>query len=495
MSAKQKKNAGNQRSFLKNIARQAMMEHGLLPDFSPEVFKELNNIGKPSDLTDKPEKDLRKLLWCSIDNDDSLDLDQLTVAETTPEGITKFYVAIADVSLLVKKDSAIDNHARQNTTSVYTDAEIFPMLPQQLSNDLTSLNYEQDRSAIVVEMIIDADGRVKSSYIYRALVRNHAKLAYDSVAAWLEGKGPMPEALAKVQTLDANIKLQDQIAQTLRKHRYEVGALNFETIHARSIFVGDIIKSLEADSKNRAKQLIEDFMIAANGATVQYLKSKKLPSFRRVVRSPERWERIVDVVSSEYNHKLPSTPDAKALAIFLFDQKKIDPVGFPDLSLTIIKLIGKGEYIVEFEGEKEVGHFGLAVRDYTHSTAPNRRYPDLITQRILKAALKGAPSPYKPQELTALAHLCTEKEDDATKVERRVAKSAAALLLSSRVGQKFDAICTGAADKGTWVRIFDPPVEGKLIRGSKGVDVGSRLRVKLMRTNVKQGYIDFEQVN
>ena len=485
----------NDRSFLRNIARQAMIEHELLPDFSPEALKELNNIENSLDTTDKSERDLRQLPWCSIDNDDSLDLDQLTVAERTADGIIKIYVAIADVELLVKKGSAIDDHARQNTTSIYTDGETFPMLPDKLSHDLTSLNYDKDRSAIVVEMIIDLDGRVKSSNIYRALVHNHAKLTYNSVAPWLEGKGPMPEAVTKVSLLDENIKLQDQVAQNLRKHRYEVGALDFETIQARSTFLEDVIKDLEADRKNRAQELIEDFMIAANGATVQYLKAKGLPSFRRIVRSPKRWGKIVEVVSSEYNQKLPTEPDAKALAIFLYNQKKIDPVGFPDLSLTIIKLIGKGEYVVEIPGQQAIGHFGLAVKDYTHSTAPNRRYPDLITQRILKAALKVTASPYEPQELTELATLCTEKEDDATKVERRVSKSAAALLLSNKLGQTFDAICTGAADKGTWVRIFNPPAEGKLVHGIKNVDVGKKLRVKLIHTDAKKGYIDFEQVN
>ncbi len=495
MNINNNKKAKGDRSFLQRIAYQAMLEHGLEPDFSPEVFKELGNISGSTTSTDKTEKDLRGLLWCSIDNDDSLDLDQLTVAETLPGNIIKIYVAIADVDSLVKKGDAIDAHAIKNTTSIYTDAEVFPMLPQKLSNDLTSLNYEQDRSGIVVEMVIDGDGRIKSSNTYIALVHNYAKLAYDSVAAWLEGKAPMPEAVAKVKDLDANIKLQDKVAQFLRKNRYEVGALDFETIQTRSVFDEDMIKYLEEERKNRAKELIEDFMVAANGATVQYLKSKGLPSFRRVVRSPQRWERIVEVVSSKYNYKLPSDPDAKSLALFLYKQKKADPIGFPDLSLTIIKLIGKGEYVVEFPGQKAIGHFGLAVRDYTHSTAPNRRYPDLITQRILKAALKGANAPYTPEELTALAQLCTEKEDDATKVERRVAKSAAALLLSSKIGQTFDAICTGAADKGTWVRTFNPPVEGKLIKGFKGLDVGNRLRVKLVHTDVKNGFIDFEQIN
>ena len=485
----------NQRAFLKDIARQAMRAHGLMPNFSPAVFKELDNIASSATSAERPGRDLSQLLWCSIDNDDSLDLDQLTVAEKLSDGTTKIYVAVADVESLVKKGSAIDDHARQNTTSIYTDGETFPMLPQQLSNDLTSLNYERDRSAIIAEMTVDAEGIIKSSDIYVALVRNHAKLAYDSVAAWLESKGPMPEAVAKVKDLDSNIKLQDQVAQLLRKNRYAVGALDFETIQTRSVFDEDMIKYLVEDRKNRAKELIEDFMIAANGATVQYLKTKGLPSFRRIVRSPQRWERIVEVVSSKYNYKLPATPDAKSLALFLYKQKKADPIGFPDLSLTIIKLIGKGEYVVEFPGEKAIGHFGLAVRDYTHSTAPNRRYPDLITQRILKAALKGTTAPYRPEELTALANLCTEKEDDATKVERQVAKSAAALLLSSSIGKTFDAICTGAADKGTWVRIFDPPAEGKLIRGFKGIDVGNKLRVKLIRTDAKNGYIDFGQVN
>jgi exoribonuclease-2 len=483
------------RSLLNNIARKAMIEQGLLPDFSPEVFKELDSLGGPLGLTDKPERDMSQLLWCSIDNDDSLDLDQLTVAERTSDGTIKIYVAIADVASLVKKGGAIDDHARQNTTSIYTDGGTFSMLPEKLSHDLTSLNYEKDRSAVVVEITIDPEQRVKSSDVYVALVHNHAKLAYNSVAAWLESTGPIPDAVAKVKLLDENIKLQDQVAQGLRKHRYEVGALDFETIQARSIFVGDMVQDLESDRKNRAQELIEDLMIAANGAVVQYLKAKGLPSFRRVVRSPKRWEKIVEVVSSQYNKKLPSEPDAKALALFLYDQKKKDPIGFPDLSLTIIKLIGKGEYVAEFKGDEAIGHFGLAVRDYTHSTAPNRRYPDLITQRILKAALKGTAAPYSSDELIALAKLCTEKEDDASKVERRVAKSAAALFLSSKIGQTFDAICTGAADKGTWVRIFTPPVEGKLVRGSKGVDVGSKLRVKLIHTDTKLGYIDFEQTN
>jgi len=484
----------NDRTLLKNIAHQAMIDHDLLPDFSSEVLKELDSIDASFKTIDKPERDLCDLLWCSIDNDDSLDLDQLTVAEKVQDGTIKIYVAVADVASLVKKGSAIDDHARQNTTSVYTDGETFPMLPDRLSHDLTSLNYDKQRSAIVVEMILDNDGRIKSSNIYSALVRNHAKLAYNSVAPWLEGKGPLPEAITKVKGLDENIKLQDQVAQLLRKHRYEVGALDFETIQARSTFLEDVIKDLEADHKNRAQELIEDFMIAANGATVQYLKSKSLPSFRRIVRTPKRWDKIVEVVSSQYGQKLPLTPDAKALAIFLYNQKKADPIGFPDLSLTIIKLIGKGEYAVELPGQEAIGHFGLAVKDYTHSTAPNRRYPDLITQRILNASLKSAPLPYKPEELTELAKLCTEKEDAATKVERQVSKSAAALLLSSKLGQTFDAICTGAADKGTWVRVFTPPVEGKLIRGVKGIDVGSRVRVRLVHTDVRLGYIDFEKV-
>ena len=486
-------NASGQRATLQRIARRAMTERGLLPDFSPAALAELDRIPAAPARTDGAAKDLRDLPWASIDNDDSRDLDQLTVAQTLPDGAVKILVAVADVDGLVKKGSAIDEHARHNTTSVYTAAQVFSMLPERLSTDLTSLSDQAERSAVVIELVIGPDGTLRTSDIYAATVRNHAKLAYDGVAAWLEGHGPAPAPIAGVKGLGDNLRTQDQGAQKIKAFRHEHGALDLETIEARPVFDGDEIRDLAVDQKNRAKELIEDFMIAANGVTARYLEAKGLPSLRRVVRAPKRWDRIIEV-AAQYGAHLPAEPDPKALAQFLAQRRTADPVRFPDLSLTIVKLLGPGEYAVEVPGDAAPGHFGLAVRDYTHSTAPNRRYPDLITQRLLKAALAGAPAAYSRDELTELAVHCTLKEDDANKVERRVGKSAAALLLVSRIGEQFDAIATGASAKGTWVRVFHPPVDGRLMDGFEGVDVGSRLRVQLIRADVEQGFIDFKRV-
>ena len=482
------------KGILERIARRVMTERGFLVDFSEAALNEVEKIAQVDWGAKSPWKDLRHLLWASIDNDDSLDLDQLTVAETLPDKTVKILVAVADVDALVKKSSAIDEHARQNTTSVYTAGKIFPMLPEKLSTDLTSLNYHEDRPVIVIEAVISDVGEMQSSDIYRALVRNHAKLAYNSVAAWLEGKGPMPEAVAVVPGLAENLRIQDRVAQQLKGLRHEHGALDLQTLEARPIFAGDEIQDLRVDERNRAKELIEDFMIAANGATARFLHGKKVPSLRRMVRSPKRWDRIVEI-AAQHNSQLPPEPDSRALASFLAAQKAADPLRFPDLSLSVIKLLGPGEYVVEFPEETAPGHFGLAVKDYTHSTAPNRRFPDLTTQRILKAALDGSPMSYSRDELVELARHCTEKENDANKVERLVAKSAAAMLLSSRIGDQFDAMCTGAADKGTWVRIFHPPIEGRLLYGYEGVDVGNRLRVQLIHTDVEKGYIDFKKIH
>jgi len=397
------------------------------------------------------------------------------------------------VAALVKKNSVIDAHARQNTTSVYTAGKIFPMLPEKLSTDLTSLNYHEDRPAMIIEMVIDDGGVMQSSNIFRALVRNQAKLAYNSVATWLEGKGPMPGAVAAVPGLEENLRLQDRVAQQLKALRHEHGALDLQTLEARPVFAGNEIRNLLADERNRAKEIIEDFMIAANGVTARFLHAKKVSSLRRMVRSPKRWNRIVEI-AAQHNYKLPAQPDSKSLEGFLAAQKAADPLRFSDLSLTVIKLLGPGEYVVEAPDETAPGHFGLAIKDYTHSTAPNRRFPDLIIQRILKAVLERLPLSYSRDELTELARHCTKKENDANKVERLVTKSAAAMLLSSRIGDRFDAICTGAADKGTWVRIFQPPIEGRLVYGVEGVDVGQRLKVQLIRTDVEKGYIDFKKI-
>jgi VacB/RNase II family 3'-5' exoribonuclease len=481
------------RAILQSIAERAMIDRGLLPDFSAEALAELGKIQAVPVVKSEPARDLTGLLWASIDNDDSLDLDQLTVAEALPGDTAKILVAVADVDSLVKNGSAIDEHARHNTTSVYTAARIFPMLPETLSTDLTSLNSNEDRLSIVVEMVVGTDGSIQDSDIYRARVRNYAKLAYNSVAAWLEGNGTVPGAIAAVKGLEENLRVQDRIAQRMKNFRHVRGALTFDTIQARPIFDGEEIRDLEVDKKNRAKDIIEDFMIAANGVAAQYLSARRFPSIRRVVRTPKRWERIVEI-AGEHGFKLPDNPDSKALEAFLIKEKAADPLRFADLSISIIKLLGAGEYVAELPGEDAPGHFGLAVRDYTHSTAPNRRFTDLITQRLLKAAIADGPLPYSHDELDVLAEHCTEKEDAAKKVERQVGKSAAALLLESRIGEEFDSIVTGAASKGTWVRLLKIPVEGRLVNGFQGIDVGDRIRVELISVDVERGYIDFRNV-
>ena len=478
---------------LQSIAHEAMLQRGLLPDFSPAVLAETNQITHAAAASGAAIRDLRGLLWASIDNDESRDLDQLSVAEPMAGGAVKILVAIADVDALVKKDSAIDGHARTNTTSVYTAAEIFPMLPEKLSTDLTSLGEGQERLAIVMEMAIATDGTVTASDIYPAVVLNYAKLAYNAVAAWLEGAAPAPPKLAAVPGLDQQLRIQDQAAQALKRVRHAHGALRLETLEVRAVFDNGALADLLPDEKNRAKELIEDFMIAANGVTANYLEKKGLPSLRRVLRTPQRWDRIV-ALAAESGEQLPLMPDAAALDAFLTKRRQVDPARFPDVSLSVVKLLGSGEYALEVPGRPSAGHFGLAVKDYTHSTAPNRRFPDLIAQRLLKAALTGQPSPYTNDELTTLARHCTDQEDNAAKVERQVRKSAAALLLASRIGARFDAIVTGASDKGTWVRISGPTAEGRVIRRFEGLDVGDRVRVELVHTDVARGFIDFAAV-
>ena len=487
------------RAILQNIAQRAMRERGLLPDFSAAVLAELGRIQLPAvakrESAGDPSaiRDLTGLLWASIDNDDSRDLDQLTVAESLPGDKVKICVAVADVDALVKNGSAIDVHARHNTTSVYTAAEIFPMLPEKLSNDLTSLNFAENRLAVVVEMVVGADGSLQASDIYRASVRNRAKLAYNGVAAWLEGSGAVPEGIAAVKGLTDNLRLQDRVAQSLKHLRHVRGALSLETIEAKPVFDGDRILDLEVERKNRAKEIIEDFMIAANGVTARYLGARRFPSIRRVVRTPKRWGRIVEL-ALEYRFRLPVDPDPVALDTFLVKEKAAHPLRFPDLSLLVIKLLGAGEYIAERPGDPAPGHFGLAVKDYAHSTAPNRRYTDLITQRLLKAAMAGRAAPYGFAELDLLARHFTVEEDAANKVERQVGKSAAALLLESKVGEKYDALVTGASDKGVWARLLAIPVEGRVVRGFEGMDVGERIRVQLVSVDVERGYIDFRKV-
>ncbi len=477
------------RSILRNVARRAMTARGLLVDFSADVDDEVAAVaGRPPD--DTGARDLHHLPWCSIDNDDSTDLDQLTVAEELPDGRARVWVAVADVTALVARDGAVDAHAGHNTTSVYTAAEVFPMLPDELSSGLTSLNPGAPRLAVVVEMVVSVAGEVESSDVYRARVLNHAKLAYNSLAAWLDGTAPPPPALAAAPALEATIRLQDRIAEAMHDRAQARGSLELRTLEAKAVFDGDLLADLELDEENRTKQLIQSFMVAANQVVARFLAAAGMPSLRRVVREPRRWDRIVELAAQD-GTRLPGRPDGLALEAFLHQRRVADPERFPDLSLAVVKLLGSGEYVAELAGQEAPGHFGLAVSDYGHATAPNRRYPDLVTQRLVKAALAGRPSPYSDAELTALAARCTRREDDATKVERLVRKAAAALLLEGRQGQLFDGLVTGASAKGTWVRIFQPPVEGRVVRGEVGLEVGDRVRVRLLGTKVEAGFIDF----
>ena len=478
------------RILLLRVARTAMLQYGLEPDFSPLALAEAQAFSPPAAPRGADMRDLTGLPWCSIDNDDSRDLDQLTVAEAVAGGGTRIRVAVADVSAAVVPGSALDEHAGTNTTSVYTPPQNFPMLPERLSTDLTSLGQDVVRLALVVDVVVDAAGKVGAVEVYRAVVRNRAKLAYPGVGEWLEGRGPLPAPAAAVPGLADNLKLQDQVAQRLKANRHEHGALVLDTVEVHARFDGDRVAGLATDERNRARDLIEDFMIAANGAIARFLEERRFPVLRRVVRSPERWERIAAIALS-LGTRLPTEPDAKALNDFLVQRRAADALRFPDLSLAVIKLLGRGEYLASFPGQEVTGHFGLAVREYTHSTAPNRRYPDLVTQRLLKAALTGLAVPYDRPALEALAARCTLKEDGAQKVERLMRKAAAGCLLADRIGDEFDGIVTGASPKGTWARIFDPPVEGRIVQGQAGLDVGDRVRVKLLHTDPERGFIEF----
>jgi VacB/RNase II family 3'-5' exoribonuclease len=478
------------RQFLQELAREAMRDRGFEPDFSGAAEAQVAALAGPA--APDGRRDLRDLIWCSIDNDDSRDLDQLSVARGNSSGDVSILVAIADVDALVRPDTPVDQHAAHNTTSVYTGAQIFPMLPERLSTNLTSLNEDEDRNAIVVEYVVAADGSVGKSDVYQAMVRNRAKLAYPSLGAWLEGSGPVPPKIGDVPGLAENLRQQDHAARALKERRHAMGALTLTTIEARPVFEDDTLRELAESQHNRATELIEDFMIASNGVVARFLESRGFSSLRRVVRVPQKWERIVDL-AAQHGFHLPHEPDAVALEEWLLRERASDPQQFPDLSVSVVKLLGRGEYVVERPGGNSMGHFGLAVQDYAHSTAPNRRFPDLVAQRLVKAALRqeSRNPPYVDGKLEEIAQRCTEREDAANKVERLVRKAAAALLLQSRIGERFDAVVTGASEKGTWVRIRRPLVEGRLERGYEGLEVGDRVRVKLVHTDPARGFIDF----
>ena len=467
-----------------------MREQGFEPDFPPAVVQQVRAIGAhpPRVVPSAGVKDLRNLLWSSIDNDESRDLDQVEVVEALGDGRTRVLIGIADVDHFVPKRSPIDQYAAFETTSVYTGVRTFPMLPPELSTEATSLNEGGERAVVVTEFVVDAEGDVSEGRVYPALIRNHARLTYNAVGAWLEGQGPAPDAIAKSADLAEQVRLQDAAAQRLRRERYRNGALDIETIEMRAVLMDARVVGVERQEKTRATELIEDFMIAANGVVARTLDT--VSSIRRIVRTPKRWDRIVALAAEQGGH-LPAEPNSKALNDFLSSRRVADPDHFADLSLAVIKLMGPGEYVLERPEDPDQGHFGLAVEDYTHSTAPNRRFADLVTQRILKALSVGTTPPYSDDELTKIAADCTTKADAARKVERAMAKRIAAVAMASRVGEEFDAIVTGASPKGTFVRVLRPHVEGMLVRGKEGVDVGDRVRVKLVRADVNSGFIDF----
>jgi VacB/RNase II family 3'-5' exoribonuclease len=476
------------------IARQAMGRYGFLPQFPNEVLDEVGGFDAAALLKDRSSdvKDLRGLLWSSIDNAESLDLDQLEYCEAGKDGEVMVKIAVADVDLFVTKNSRADRHAAVNGTSVYTGVETFPMLPQRLSTDLTSLKAGQDRRAVAIEFAVLSDGSVRHGDVYRALVNNKAKLVYDDIGGWLEGNKPMPASVASVPGLEPQLRLQDEASLRLRKFRLDQGALELGTIEAMPVIKDDTILDLAVPGDNRARHLIEDFMISANGAMVDFLESKKIPVIQRIVRTPRNWQGIVDLAKAVHE-TLPPQPDQKALSKFLMRRKEADPDHFPDLSLAIVKLLGPGEYITQEPGQPSSGHFGLAVMDYTHATAPNRRYVDIIIQRLLKSILERRECPYTLEELSVIAGRCTDRDQAAKKVERFMRKAAAAVFMGGRVGQVFEAIVTGAGDKGTYVRLISPPVEGRVMRGQDGLAVGQKTRVRLISMDPYQGFIDFER--
>jgi VacB/RNase II family 3'-5' exoribonuclease len=478
---------------LQAIAKQIMLTYGFEPDFPSAVLQQLALLKQrpPQVAAAGDIRDLRMLLWSSIDNDTSRDLDQIEVADRLPNGDIKVLVGIADVDAFVSEHSAIDEHAAKETTTVYAGVRIFSMLPEELSTGTTSLLENADKLCVVIEYAVSAAGSVSSSTIYRAIVRNKAQLAYNAVGAWLEETGPAPAKVAASTELQAQLRLQHEAAQALKNQRYQRGALNLETTEVRPVLIDQQVVDVVKQEKNPATDLIEDFMIAANGVVARTLQ--KVSSLRRIVKTPERWDRIVQLAAA-HGGNLPPDPDSKALNDFLLKRKAADPDHFADVSLAVIKLIGPGEYVLERPGDPEQGHFGLAVQDYTHSTAPNRRFADVVTQRLIKAVLAGQPAPYSDDELAAIASNCTAKGDAARKVERQMSKRLAAVAMSHRIGEIFNALVTGATPKGTFVRVLQPRVEGLLAQGDQGLDVGDRLRVKLIRTDVQRGYIDFARV-
>ena len=479
---------------LKAIAWDAMKRYGFSPEFPRQVRQE---VGEMTDAAlaapEKDVRDLRGLLWSSIDNFDSEDLDQLEYCERGPGGEIGVRVAIADVDFYVKKDSPTDRHAAHNGTSVYTGIETFPMLPDKLSKGISSLLPGHDRKAVVIEYTVLTDGSVRHGGLYRALVANKAKLVYEIIGAWLEGNSPVPPSVKNVAGLEEQLRIQAEASRALRKQRREQGALELMTIEPTPIIEDGKVKDIVVQEQNPARQLIEEFMVAANGTMVAFLGTAGLPMIQRVVRTPRYWDEIV-AFAAQHGGKLPAEPDAKSLALFLLMQQETDPERFPDISLTVVKLLGPGEYMTLEPGAPPTGHFSLAVIDYTHATAPNRRYVDIVNQRLAKSVLEKTNNPYSLDELGELADWLTDREKASKKVKRSMRKSAAAVLLHDRIGDTFDALVTGATDRGTFVRLIVPPAEGRVVRGEEGLRVGQKIQVRLLGTDAYKGFIDFERV-
>jgi len=476
------------------IAHEAMERYGFEPEFPKAVIREVSAMGEDTiQHRNRDMRDLRHLLWSSIDNFDSEDLDQVEYCETGKNNEIHVKVAIADVDHFVSKDSATDRHAAHNGNSVYLGVETFPMLPDHLSKGISSLLPGGDRRAMVMEYTVLPDGGVIHGEIYRALVNNKAKLVYEEVGDWLEGSGPIPATVSEIPGLEEQIRLQAEATRRLRSHRMKKGALDLETLEAEPVMKGGTVHGLVIQEQNAARQIIEEFMVASNGTMVHVLGDARAPMIQRVVRVPKHWDGIVETAAL-YKFKLPKGPDSKALAKFLDQQRKADPERFPDLSLTIVKLMGPGEYVSFVPGDTPIGHFALAVVDYTHSTAPNRRYVDIVNQRLLKSALDRTPLPYSPRTLNELAEWLSDREKASQKAERFMRKVAAAVLLRDRVGQSFDAIVTGAAEKGTYVRLIDPPAEGRVVEGERGLRVGQKIVVRLLSTDPPKGFVDFSFV-
>ncbi|MGO4881492.1 MAG: RNB domain-containing ribonuclease [Bryobacteraceae bacterium] len=485
-------NSQNNHYDLAALAREEMLAEGFTPDFPPEAMRQVADLRAHTapPAVNSGVQDLRSLLWSSIDNDTSRDLDQIEVAERLPNGDIRIRIGIADVDGDVPKGSPIDVHAAANCTSVYAGVKIFPMLPEDLSTDLTSLNEHSDRLSVVVELTVDADGSVEDGKAYRAVTRNAAQLAYNSVGAWLEGHCAPPAKVAASQDLQAQLRLQDEAAQKLRAQRHRLGALDLDRSETEAVLSDGKVTGIKPRFRNRATQLIEDFMVAANGVIARMLRDHRIASIRRVVKIPERWDRIVEL-AARTGDQLPADPDSAALNRYLIKRRTEDPVHYADLSLAVVKLMGPGEYVLERPGEPAIGHFALAVHDYTHSTAPNRRFADLVTQRLVKAVLAGQSSPYGETELEGVARNCTGREDAERKVERAMSKRIAAVAMHDRIGEIFPAVVTGVTPKGTFVRALTPAVEGRLMRGEHGLDVGDQIRVKLLSTDPRRGFIDF----